>query len=191
MNAFVLAEEELFLACEVTEDAVSLDFIDGEGVEAGGVGGGEFGVDCFSHAGDLDADHVRLSGRHALETPEGGCHLRDETFFDGVLRFPHLEVVVDQALVVNEVLAGEDEGVGVGGVGYGVKAGGLFAGFGFGAGGFLRILAGCEFAFVELFHNSRIAGGCKGFWIKLFGISVEWVVNGKILGPLMGADQRG
>ena len=35
MNAFVLAEEEFFLTREVTEDAVSLDFIDGEGVEAG------------------------------------------------------------------------------------------------------------------------------------------------------------
>ena len=75
MNAFVLAEEELFLAREVTEDAVPFDFIGGEGVEAGGVGGGEFGVNCFGHAGDLDADHVRLGGGHALQTPEGGCHL--------------------------------------------------------------------------------------------------------------------
>ena len=182
MNAFVLAEEELFLAREVAEDAVSFDFIGGEGVEAGGVGGGEFGVNCFGHAGDLDADHVRLGGGHALETPEGGCHLGDEAFFDGVLRFPHLEVVVDQALVVYEVLAGEDEGVGVGGVGYGVEAGGLFACGGFGAGGFLGILAGCEFAFVELFHNSRIARGGKGFGSKLFGISVKWVVNGKCYG---------
>ena len=125
----------------------------------------------------LFRSHVRLSGRHALETPEGGCHLGDEAFFDGVLRFPHLEVVVDQALVVYEVLAGKDEGVGIGGVGYGVEAGGLFAGIGFGAGGFLGILAGCEFAFVELFHDFRIAGGGKGFGIKLFGIRVEWDVN--------------
>ena len=51
MNAFVLAEEEFFLAREVTEDAVSLDFIDGEGVEAGGVGVGEFGVNCFGRCG--------------------------------------------------------------------------------------------------------------------------------------------
>ena len=83
-------------------------------------------------------------------------------------------------MVVYEVLAGEDEGVRVSGVGYGVEAGGLFAGVGFWASGFLRILAGCEFAFVELFHNSRIAGGCKGFGSKLFGISVKWVVNGKM-----------
>ena len=70
-------------------------------------------------------------------------------------------------MVVYEVLAGENEGVGVGGVGYGVEAGGLFAGGGFGAGGFLGILAGCEFAFVELIHNSRIARGCKGSGVKL------------------------
>ena len=190
MNAFVLAEEELFLAREVTEDAVSLDFIGGEGVEAGGVGVGEFGVNCFGHAGDLDADHVRLGGRHALQAPEGGCHLGDKAFFDGVLGSPHLEVVVDEALVVYEVLAGEDEGVGVGGVGYGVEAGGLFAVGGFGAGGFLRILAGSDGAFVDLFHNSRIAGGGKCFERKLFGISVEWVVTAKILWPPMGAGKR-
>ena len=76
-------------------------------------------------------------------------------------------------------------------MGYGVEAGGLFAGGGFGAGGFLGILAGSEFAFVELFHNSRIAGGVKCFGSKLFGISVERVVNAGILGPLMDADERG
>ena len=142
VNAFVLAEEEFFLAREVTEDAVSLDFIDGECVEAGGVGGGEFGLNCFGHAGDLDADHVRLGGCHALQTPKGGCHLGDKTFFDGVLGFPHLEVVANEALVVFEILTGEDEGVGIGGVGDGVEAGCLFAGVGFWAGGFLGVLAG-------------------------------------------------
>ena len=70
-------------------------------------------------------------------------------------------------MVVYEVLAGEDEGVGIGGVGYGVEAGGLFAGGGFGAGGFLGILAGCEFAFVELIHDFRITGEVKGFGAKL------------------------
>ena len=86
MDAFLLAEEEFLLVGEVTEDAVSLNFIDGEGVETGRVGGGEFGVNCFGHAGDLDADHVRLGWGHALGTPEGGCHLGDKAFFDGVLR---------------------------------------------------------------------------------------------------------
>ena len=70
-------------------------------------------------------------------------------------------------MVVYEVLAGENEGVGIGGVGYGVEAGGLFAGGGFGAGGFLGILAGSDGALVDLLHNSRIAGGCKGFGAKL------------------------
>ena len=77
-------------------------------------------MNCFGHAGDLDADHVRLGGGHALQTPEGGCHLGDKAFFVGVLRFPHLEVVADEALVVFEVFAGEDESVGLGGVGDGV-----------------------------------------------------------------------
>ena len=34
MSAKYFAEEELFLACEVTGDAVSLNFIYSEGVEA-------------------------------------------------------------------------------------------------------------------------------------------------------------
>ena len=124
-------------------------------------------MNCFGHAGDLDADHVRLGGGHALQTPEGGCHLGDKTFFDGVLRFPHLKVVADEALVVLEVLAGENEGVGVGGVGDRVEAGGWFAGDGFWASAFFRILSGCEGAFVDLSHNLSISGGCKGFERKL------------------------
>ena len=115
----------------------------------------------------------------------------DKAFFDGVLGLPHLEVVANEALVVFEVLAGENEGVGVSGMGDGVEAGGSFAGVGFWAGGFFGILAGCEGAFVDLFHDFRIAGGGKGFGIKLFGIRVEWVVNAGILGPLMDADERG
>ena len=99
-------------------------------------------------------------------------------------------MVADEALVVFEVLAGENEGVGIGGVGDGVEAGGSFAGVGFWACGFFRILAGCEGAFVDLFHDFRIAGGDKGVGFKLFGINVEWVVNAKILWPLMDADKR-
>ena len=174
--------EELGLGC-----ALTFERTDAEGVEAGGGDIVKFDADGWFHAVELDADHVGFGGGDAVEAPEGGGHLGDEAAGDEVIRVVLVEMGFDDGLVIGDAFAGEDDGAGVGSVGGCVEGGGLFAGWGFGAGGFEGVEAGGEFAFIVEFHGDfRIVWRGKGGGGKWFGINVEWVVIGSGLEVIRG-----
>lgn len=175
-----MLEQAAALAGKLGESfSVLIESGDGEAVVAAGADEFKFTGEERGHAFDLEIYESGLGGSLTAETPEGGGHLGDEQFFDGVVGFPGLEIGGDDALEIGEVFAWEEEAFGVGSVGDGVGGGAEFAGVGFGAGGFEGVEAGGAAAVVifSVVHGDfRVAGGVKWGLGKCLGINAEWIV---------------
>jgi hypothetical protein len=83
----------------------------------------------------------------AGQTPVAGRELMDEIGFGFSLRAKVIEIVVERGLVFQFGFVLEDDGAGRESMLDGVEGDGLFAFFGFGAGGFCAVgTGGCDFA---------------------------------------------